>query len=115
MVVTLNKARSRARNENTLSRGRDFKRLELSDLAMHEIDSLVDDPAMVALFKDECKTMLDMIDRKEVKLVALLRVEGYTNEEIAQRLGCTRRSVQRRLNLIRNVWSRENANVGHSS
>jgi DNA-directed RNA polymerase specialized sigma24 family protein len=48
-----------------------------------------------------------MLERREVQLVALLRVEGYTNEEIAQQLGCTRRSVQRRINLIREVWAEE--------
>jgi len=34
-------------------------------------------------------------------------MEGYTNEEIAQRLGCARRTVQRRLNLIQDVWQHE--------
>ena len=35
------------------------------------------------------------------------RVEGYTNDEIASKLGCTRRTVQRRLNLIRDLWQRD--------
>jgi DNA-directed RNA polymerase specialized sigma24 family protein len=31
-------------------------------------------------------------------------VEGYTNEEIAGRLGCTVRSVERKLHRIRTRW-----------
>jgi DNA-binding CsgD family transcriptional regulator len=31
-------------------------------------------------------------------------MEGYTNDEIAERLGCARRTVARRLELIRKIW-----------
>jgi hypothetical protein len=30
--------------------------------------------------------------------------EGYTNDEIAQRLGCSRSKVARKLELIRKTW-----------
>jgi len=36
--------------------------------------------------------------------VALLKMEGYTGEEIADRLGCSLRSVARKLELIRRTW-----------
>ncbi len=36
--------------------------------------------------------------------VALLRFEGYTNDEIAIQLNRTRRTIQRMLNLIRTLW-----------
>jgi DNA-directed RNA polymerase specialized sigma24 family protein len=48
-----------------------------------------------------------MLPLPEIQQVALLKVDGYTNDEIAQQLGCTRRTVQRRLNLIRDVWAEE--------
>jgi DNA-binding CsgD family transcriptional regulator len=31
-------------------------------------------------------------------------MEGYTNDEIAAQLGCARRTVARRLELIRKTW-----------
>jgi DNA-directed RNA polymerase specialized sigma24 family protein len=31
-------------------------------------------------------------------------MEGYTNQEIAAKLGCALRSVERRLRLIRALW-----------
>jgi DNA-binding CsgD family transcriptional regulator len=34
-------------------------------------------------------------------------MEGYTNDEIADRLGCARRTVARRLDLIKKVWEAE--------
>jgi hypothetical protein len=39
--------------------------------------------------------------------VALWKMEGYTKEEIASRLGCVVSTVSRKLGLIRQLW--ENA------
>ena len=39
--------------------------------------------------------------------VALWRMEGYTVEEIAQRLGYAPRSIKRKLQLIRTIWEKE--------
>jgi DNA-directed RNA polymerase specialized sigma24 family protein len=32
-------------------------------------------------------------------------VEGYTNDEIAEILGCVRRTVERKLERIRGLWT----------
>ena len=42
--------------------------------------------------------------------MALLRVEGHSVEELAERVGCAPRSVKRKLQLIRSIWERE---AGH--
>jgi len=34
-------------------------------------------------------------------------MDGYTADEIAKRLGCTRRTVARKLELIRDAWKGE--------
>ncbi len=44
-----------------------------------------------------------MVD-EAVRHVALSRMEGYTNDEIAAQLGCARRTIARRLELIRKTW-----------
>jgi DNA-binding NarL/FixJ family response regulator len=36
--------------------------------------------------------------------IAILRMEGFTVDEIAGRLGSTRRTVERRLHVIRKTW-----------
>lgn len=59
------------------------------------------------LLKEECERLLDVLGNDEFRKVALLKVEGYTNNEIANALQCTRRTVQRRLEFIRTVWSRD--------
>jgi len=39
--------------------------------------------------------------------IAQWKLDGYTNAEIAQRLGCGLRTVERRLELIRRIWEQE--------
>jgi DNA-directed RNA polymerase specialized sigma24 family protein len=40
----------------------------------------------------------------DLRQVARLRLEEYTNGEIAGRLGCSERTVERKLVLIRGFW-----------
>jgi DNA-directed RNA polymerase specialized sigma24 family protein len=48
--------------------------------------------------------LLDALD-EEQRAIALLRLLGHSNREIAGRLGCTERKVERKLNLIRRAWA----------
>jgi DNA-directed RNA polymerase specialized sigma24 family protein len=41
------------------------------------------------------------LPKPDVRQVALMRREGYTNHEIAEALQCGERSVERKLNLVR--------------
>ncbi len=40
----------------------------------------------------------------ELRLIAQKKLEGYTNQEIAQELKCTVRTVERKLERIRTYW-----------
>lgn len=64
-------------------------------------------PAELVEFTNQCEKLFDILDDDVLRAIAILRVEGYAVEEIAARVGCARRSVERRLNLIRTIWSRE--------
>lgn len=43
----------------------------------------------------------------DLKTLAVWKMEGYTNEEIAVRWGCVLRTVERRLRVIRSLWAGE--------
>jgi DNA-directed RNA polymerase specialized sigma24 family protein len=64
-------------------------------------------PAFAAQVADECRRLLERLDSPDLRQVALLKVEGYSNEEIADRLDCGLRTVERRLRLIRTTWEQE--------
>lgn len=61
-------------------------------------------------FTDDVTHLLDMLKDETIKTIALLRIEGYTVEEIANRLECGKRSVERRLKLIRQTWAEFDTN-----
>ena len=56
------------------------------------------------MMAEECRRLLDSLDDDSLRQVALSRMEGYNNDEIADQLGCARRTVARRLDLIRKTW-----------
>ena len=45
--------------------------------------------------------------RTELQSFAHWKLEGFTNEEIASRLGCVERTVERKLQRIRLLWAKE--------
>jgi DNA-directed RNA polymerase specialized sigma24 family protein len=61
-------------------------------------------PDVAAQVAEECERLLDRLN-PELRRVALWKMEGYTNEEIAAKLGCVPRTVERKLRLIRSRWS----------
>ena len=65
------------------------------------------DPAFAAEVADELRRLLEALDDDLLRQIALLRMEGYSNEQVAERLGCGLRSVERKLSLIRKAWERE--------
>jgi DNA-directed RNA polymerase specialized sigma24 family protein len=64
-------------------------------------------PGFVAQVVDECRRLLEGLGDEGLRTVALLRMEGYSNDEIAERLGCGLRSVERKLERIRKRWLAE--------
>jgi RNA polymerase sigma factor (sigma-70 family) len=62
-------------------------------------------PELVAEMAEDYQRLLGRLDDAELRAIALWKVEGYTNEEIAERLGCVVRSVERKLQRIRILWA----------
>ena len=56
---------------------------------------------------DSCCRLLDTLGRPELRQIAVWKMEGYTNAEVAAKLGCVVETVERRLRLIRSVWQKE--------
>lgn len=62
-------------------------------------------PEMVAETTEQAHHLLDQLEGDSYRSVAQLKLEGYTNKEIAEQLGVIERTIERRLVHIRNVWS----------
>jgi DNA-directed RNA polymerase specialized sigma24 family protein len=64
-------------------------------------------PEFAAMVAEECLRLLGGLRDDSLRVVAQLRMEGYTNDEIAHRLGCSLRTVARKVELIRRAWLAE--------
>src|SRR5262245_33840948 len=62
------------------------------------------DPELAALLAEEYRLLLDRLPDDGLRSVAQWKLEGYTNDEIAAKLGVVRRTVERMLRLIRSLW-----------
>jgi DNA-directed RNA polymerase specialized sigma24 family protein len=83
---------------------------ESSSESLRELDSLPDDeprPEFVVTFNDQLSRALERLEDPTTREVALLRMEGYENREIADRLEIGLSSVERKLRVIREVWQSE--------
>ena len=65
------------------------------------------DPAFAAEVADEVESLLSRLPSDELRQIAQGKLEGYTNEEIAQRIDLAPATVERRLRLIRKHWASE--------
>ena len=61
-------------------------------------------PELAAMMIDECRRLLGSLRDDSLRRVALLKMEGYDNEEISTRLNCGLRTVERKLGAIRATW-----------
>jgi len=108
-VLTVRKAIDQARREGRQIRGAGRVQT-LEDLAERGAEGLLDlepTPALAAQVTDECRRLLDMLGDETLRSVALWKMEGYTNAEIARKLGCVEQTVERKLQRIRRRWERE--------
>jgi DNA-directed RNA polymerase specialized sigma24 family protein len=65
-------------------------------------------PAFAAQVAEEYRRLLDRLDDAALRDLAVWKLEGYSNAEIAAKLGCVERTVERRLWVIRRVWEEGN-------
>jgi DNA-directed RNA polymerase specialized sigma24 family protein len=116
VVITARKAIDLVQHERRLKRGGGAVQGESAllgkDSAETEagIDQVVGSeptPEFAAQVAEECQRLLDRLGDPQLRLLALRKMEGYSNDEIAAELGCGLRTVERKLRLIRSLWAPE--------
>jgi RNA polymerase sigma factor (sigma-70 family) len=75
-------------------------RLTLEQFITHEPT-----PEFAAAAAEEFQRLLTVLPEEGLRLLAQWKMEGFTNQEIADRLGCSLRTVERQLRLIRACWA----------
>ncbi len=111
LTITSRKAGKRIRHLMAVKRGGGQVRGEsiFGDPTQHQggIDDVagVDSSSELAEeLSSECHELLDQLDDDVLRKIAIMKLQGFTNEEIAVELNCAVRSVERKLGRIRSVW-----------
>ena len=63
-------------------------------------------PDIAAVMADQTQQLLASLPDETAQKVAALKIEGFTHQEIADKLDITTRTVERRLKQIRELWQK---------
>jgi DNA-directed RNA polymerase specialized sigma24 family protein len=77
------------------------------ELALAQLIAPEPTPDFAAQVVEECRRLLSELGDDTLCQVAVWKMEGFSNDEIADKLNCSRRTVARKLDAIRVIWSKE--------
>jgi RNA polymerase sigma factor (sigma-70 family) len=112
VTITLNKTRNAAKNHGRKRRdiGREQAmpggdEADSARWALEQMEAAGPSPAEAVVLNEALQRRLEALADADLEQIALRRLEGYTNREIADKLGCVERTVERKLGLIRDTWT----------
>jgi DNA-directed RNA polymerase specialized sigma24 family protein len=110
LVLTARKTANLLKRETALKRGGGGNQSapgSPDDPGLAEMIDREPDPAVAAEMAEQCRLLLGKLEDEGLRAVAVWKLEGHTNEEIATRIGRSLGSVERKLRVIRTLWGQE--------
>jgi RNA polymerase sigma factor (sigma-70 family) len=112
VVITARKALDQLAAEHAKRRGGtpgSNLRIHLEDADIEQVIGDEPTPEFAAQVAEQYHRLLDLLGDATLRQVAVWKMEGLTRDEIAENLDCSRRTVARKLETIRIIWSGETA------
>ncbi|MCA9031300.1 MAG: hypothetical protein KDA66_10850 [Planctomycetaceae bacterium] len=105
-VITSRKISAQRRQANRHKRGRGNVSGEsaFGSMGINEFPANQFSPDLLAEVTESCDQLLNAIPDELMRKVVLLKWQGATNGQVADELGCTRRTIERKLERIRRIW-----------
>jgi RNA polymerase sigma factor (sigma-70 family) len=106
VAITARKAINYLRRSNAEKRGGSATNRPF-DLLSPDIEGVVGNeptPEFALQTAETLRDLLACLPTESVRDLVLKKMEGCTNDEVAEQLGCSLRTVERRLKLIRDLW-----------
>jgi DNA-directed RNA polymerase specialized sigma24 family protein len=103
VLITAHKALDRLRHERRLKRRADRH----EDVDLLRLVGREPIPLLAAQVAEEFRRLLQLLNDSELMSLARWKMEGYTTQEMAEKLGYVPRTIERKLRLIRTIWSAE--------
>lgn len=118
VVITSRKAAGVRRAAGTAKRGKNAVRGESVFMAagkdaaeriagLHEFAGREPTPEFAVAVAEQCEVLLNKLGDPVLRQVAIRKMEGATNAEIALELAVQVRTVERKLERIRHIWSKD--------
>jgi DNA-directed RNA polymerase specialized sigma24 family protein len=107
VTLTARKAGRHRRYQGRLKRRAPGQPVGEAGPDLEEIVGQEPTPAFSAEVADEVRRLLGLLGDADLERLALLKMEGHTNAEMAKLVGCVRRTIDRKLKIIRKTWRQE--------
>jgi len=101
--ATRNKIIDRTRYHRAAKRGGGEVQHLGDDIAM---DTDMPTPQTLIIMQEQLSLLLTQLRDDTFRIIAMRRLEGFTNSEIAKELDVSERTIERKLNLIRGDWEK---------
>lgn len=111
--IAIHKLIHKHRDQNRVKRGGGYVQITQGDSAddaldiTHQILSREPSPEVILLVAEQYDRWMNALESEELRKISQWKLEGYTNDEIADMHGVTTRTVERKLQLIRKILVHE--------
>jgi RNA polymerase sigma factor (sigma-70 family) len=112
VMITARKAANQFRYDRRQKRGEGQMRGESAFMTADEEQRGIDQvagaepsPEFVVQLTDEYRHLLELLGDDTLRNVAIAKMHGYSNVEIAQQFQVQTRTIQRKLRIIRELWT----------
>ncbi|MEL6107870.1 MAG: sigma-70 family RNA polymerase sigma factor [Planctomycetota bacterium] len=112
IAITSNKAVDQIRRQTSKKRGRGLVRGDSvlgarGDSSQDFVEIICDEPSpeLLASMDEQFQSLLALLRDDLQRSIVLLRLAGHSNREIAEKVNISLRSVERKVEVIRDTWS----------
>lgn len=112
VTITLNKTRNVAKEQGRQRRDPAREQSMPGDdeansarWALEQMEATDPSPQEAAILNEALERRLQALEDPELQQIAAFKLEGWTNPQIAERLAYTERTIERRLDRIRRIWT----------
>jgi DNA-directed RNA polymerase specialized sigma24 family protein len=113
LMITLRKAATQTTREKRQKRGSGNVRSETEmdgrddpGFRLAHVLARNPGPEVALMLREQLDQLFARLESPELKSIALHKMEGYTDAEIANMHDCARRTVVRKLGVIRSLWTK---------
>ncbi len=104
VLMTARKANDHARISRAQKRSNGQNNPDVALQAVSELPDTPLEPSIEVMMEDQCQPVLKALRDPVLETVVLLKLEGYSNVEIAEKMKYSRRTIQRMLELVKDIW-----------